>query len=319
MQSPNFDALQAAAQWFAVLSADHVDSDDLQRWQLWMNASAQHRDAWRQVEAISQRLQSMPGGIAARTALRMPGKPRRAFLRNTSLALFGLVVGWQVWRQPDVQRYAAAWGAKHRTGVGSTKLAELADGSRLWLNTDSAADDYYTEDLRLIQLHAGEIMVHTAPDLPRYQRPFVVDAVHGRMRALGTKFMVRLHDNWSELSVFEGAVEVTTPFGKTRVIAAGEHARVQADGVTQLSPSSEHATSWVNGVLTADGMRLDNFLNELGRYRHGYLGCVPEVAHLRLTGIYPLADTDKVLQAVEESLPVHVSRPLPWWVTVGAR
>ena len=43
------------------------------------------------------------------------------------------------------------------------------------------------------------------------------------------------------------------------------------------------------------------------------------MAHLRLTGSYPLADTDRILTALAATLPVQVRRVLPsWWMTVEA-
>ncbi|MNT95312.1 fec operon regulator FecR [compost metagenome] len=66
-------------------------------------------------------------------------------------------------------------------------------------------------------------------------------------------------------------------------------------------------------------MRLDAFLRELSRHRPGHLGCDPAIADLRLDGVFPLADTDRVLAMVAQTLPVDVRRTTDWWVTVRAR
>jgi len=63
-------------------------------------------------------------------------------------------------------------------------------------------------------------------------------------------------------------------------------------------------------------MRLGDFVATLARYRRGHLGCNPAVADLLLTGSYPLDDLDRILAALEKSLPVRVHRVMPWWVTV---
>ncbi|MNR53138.1 fec operon regulator FecR [compost metagenome] len=76
---------------------------------------------------------------------------------------------------------------------------------------------------------------------------------------------------------------------------------------------------WLQGVLYADGMRLADFLAELSRYRPGVIRCAPEVAGLRISGGFQLADTDYVLAMVQEILPVDVTLRTRWWVMVTPR
>ena len=66
-------------------------------------------------------------------------------------------------------------------------------------------------------------------------------------------------------------------------------------------------------------MRLGHFIAELSRYRPGLLRCASEVAELRISGVYPLADSDAVLDALTQSLPVSINRRSRYWVTVSAR
>ena len=66
-------------------------------------------------------------------------------------------------------------------------------------------------------------------------------------------------------------------------------------------------------------MPLGQFLDELARHRPGVLRCDPTVAELPLTGVFPLADTDRVLAALQQSLPVDVQRVTRYWVTVRPR
>ena len=54
--------------------------------------------------------------------------------------------------------------------------------------------------------------------------------------------------------------------------------------------------------------RLGDLVHELGRYRRGHLGVAPEVADLRITGSFPLHDTDKALSALLPTLPVQIER-----------
>ena len=55
------------------------------------------------------------------------------------------------------------------------------------------------------------------------------------------------------------------------------------------------------------------------RYRPGLIVCHPAIADLRLSGVFPVADTDKVLAALANSLPVQVRTRTRFWVTVEPR
>lgn len=67
--------------------------------------------------------------------------------------------------------------------------------------------------------------------------------------------------------------------------------------------------------MTRD-MRLADFVSEVGRYRPGYLGCAAEIGDLRLSGVFRLEDTDKLLAIVAQTLPVQVRYRTRWWVSL---
>ncbi len=72
----------------------------------------------------------------------------------------------------------------------------------------------------------------------------------------------------------------------------------------------------VEAMVEVDDWSLAALVAELGRYRPGLLTCTATVAQLRVVGSYPLADTDRALAALADSLPVRVERRLPWWVQI---
>jgi transmembrane sensor len=43
------------------------------------------------------------------------------------------------------------------------------------------------------------------------------------------------------------------------------------------------------------------------------------VADLRITGSFPLKDTNLALNALLPTLPVQIEQHTPWWVTVAAK
>ncbi|MCV2216357.1 FecR domain-containing protein [Thauera sp. Sel9] len=322
---PDYASLQQAAEWFAVLSSGTATEQQRQYWQSWLDARVEHRNAWARVEGINQRLDTLGTAMDQHTAAStLQTATKTVRMRRRSLgtlgALFALLIGGKlIHGLPPVRHTLAAWRADYRTGIGEQFSTELADGSHLWLDTDSAADVHYDGQLRRIILHGGALLVRTAPDTAR--RPLVVDTRHGRLLALGTWFSVRHNDGHIHLSVFEGTVEIqpANPGAATQRVATGQQASFTHDASGPLQPLAQPRPQWQDGLLIADEMPLADFLAELGRYRRGHLGCAPEVAHLKVVGAYPLHDTDRALELLATALPLRIRRTLPWWVTLEAR
>jgi transmembrane sensor len=213
----------------------------------------------------------------------------------------------------------AAWQADLRTGVGERRESTLEDGSTVALNTDTAIEMRFGGAERRLKLHRGELMVVTGADASAAQpRPFVVETVHGELRPRGTRFTVRVRGDGSQIAVFEGAVAVQPrrAAASAVLLSAGEQARFTREAVGARLAADEADTAWTDGMLVASGMRLDDFLAELARHRPGVLRCDPDVAHLRVSGTYPLADTDRVLALLVTTLPVTLETHTRWWVRV---
>jgi len=315
---PSFRQLQQAAEWFATLRADDASEADRLRWRQWLAQDEHHRAAWQRVEAVNAEFKLLSPAIDHRV-LSPHGRNRRRAIKTLAWVAAGVGVAGALGQSGQLRDYVAALHAQYRTGVGQTRQQQLADGSMLWLNTASAADVDFDLNWRRILLHRGELMIQTAHDAHSPARPLVVDVRAGRLQALGTRFMVRLVEGATLLTVLQGQVRITpTGMAAPVVVQAGARVRFTADLIEAPQPADDSMAAWSKNLLIADGMRLDDFLAELGRYRHDYLGCAPQVAALRLVGVYPLADTDRVLQALEATLPVRVHRILPWWVSVDA-
>ncbi|MYM22730.1 DUF4880 domain-containing protein [Duganella sp. FT135W] len=311
--SQEFSVLEQAAEWFAILSASDATPAERTAWQRWLDAAPEHRAAWQRVERIHSQLQSLPGA-PARAAL-VAGPRRRRAIKSLLLLCAGVGMGTVVARHEESRRYVAALNAQHRTAVGVVAALPLPDRTQAWLNTDSAADLAYDDNQRLIVLRRGEVLLHSGPDMVTPSRPLVVEARGVRLRALGTRFSVRLTVQGTRLAVYDGAVEV----GAGSVVPAGSQVDIIDGRPGALRPVLEETSAWSRKLLVATQMRLGDFLQELGRYRNGYLACDPALADLRLVGSYPLGDTDRALDMLQATLPVRVKRTLSWWVTVTPR
>lgn len=323
-RSADYAILQEAAEWFAVLRGDDAGPADQQAWERWHARSAAHRAAWRRVEAVSAEFRHLPGE-PARQALddagpRNSDAARRSLVKGLLALCLTTGMGGTVLLRRDARSWVAGLNAAETTPVGAIRQLALADGTQLWLNTATSLDIDYGPTVRRIDLHGGEIYIASGRDRQQQARPLVVDTVHGRLRALGTRFSVQPQGARTLLAVYEGSVEVAPRDGGTpRIVPAGQQIRFGDGDIGLPFAADPNAAAWIDYRLQPEQMRLDDFLAQLSRYRRGHLSCAPEVAHLRLVGSYPLADTDRILAALEATLPVKIRRLHDWWVTVEAQ
>ncbi|MBS7777567.1 FecR domain-containing protein [Acidovorax sp. CCYZU-2555] len=320
---PSHAALEQAAEWYACLRDGRAGAAERAAWSHWRDAAEEHATAWRYVEEISRTFEPVQTLSNARTtadqltAAHDRLRSRRRLLAGVALLASGGFAGMLAWRQTGLPGELLAWGADHRTRVGEQRTITLADGSRLWLNTATAIDVRFTADTRRIVLHTGEIFLQTARDAAR---PLVVDTPQGRMRALGTRFNVRLDGPRTQLAVYEGAVEIrTADSGATAVVAAGRQAGFTAAQIEPAAAADLAREAWTQGTLVADNIPLGEVLRELRRYRRGHLGVADEVAGLTVYGNLPIHDTDRVLAMLASALPIRIAQPLPWWTSIEAR
>lgn len=320
--------LDEAAEWLMRLHDSGATDADRAACERWRQADPQHALAWERAERLLGKLGGLPAALAM-PALDRPRShraQRRAAVARLAALLAVAPAGWLAWQA----WYAAdqrGWGADLRTATGERRTEHLADGSRLLLDTASAVDIRFDGALRLLTLRQGAISIETAADTATPHRPFVVDTAHGRLRALGTRFTVRQEGERADggpvrLAVTEGAVEVTLrgAASPALVVQAGQQTVLRAGEVTSPQPLQPEATAWTHGMLMADAMPLAAFCAELSRYRPGLLQCAPEVRALRVSGSFPLGDTDRTLTMLASTYPVDVqTRMRGYWITVVAR
>lgn len=305
--------LHEAAVWLATLHSGQADEADRQGLRQWRGLSEEHERAWGRAEQLAAALGGIPSGLGLPTLQRAQTNSRRAALRTLALLLSAGPAGWLAYRaapRPD-------WTADERTAVGQRRERMLPDGSRLTLNTDSAVDLRFDATQRLVRLRHGEIHIETAADAAH--RPFLVQTEHGRLRALGTRFTVRQFEQRSRVAVRDGAVEISPARrSETLIVEAGWQANFDERSAEVPSVLRIASEAWLSGVLVANDERLADFVAELSRYRRGILRCDPEVADLRISGAYQVADPERVLALVEKTFPVRVERS-HWWTVLRAR
>lgn len=308
-----------AVHWLVLLQGEHVTQEMRDAWQAWRSEKPEHERAWRRVETFLSGLRTLPPAAAHEVlgAVRAPDKGRRRAVKLMAIMVAAGGAWLMVERVP-----AREWLADYRTGTGERRTVVLDDGTRLVLNARSAVDVRFDANQRLIALLEGEILIETAPDPQTVARPFYVQTAQGCLQALGTRFSVHQRAANIQVGVFEGAVRIRPTDARDRdyVVQAGQQTRFSRDGAAMpLTEVDEQSTAWTGGMLVAREMRLDDFLDALAPYRNGSLGCDPAIAALQVSGIYPLADTDRVLDMLQRTLPVEIHTLTRYWVRLTPR
>ncbi|WP_454726976.1 MULTISPECIES: DUF4880 domain-containing protein [Cupriavidus] len=319
--APDPAVIREAAGWLVCLHSGEASLADHEAFERWRRASPEHEQAWQRAEKLSAKFSAIAPALGVPVLTRRRAIHRRAVVK--ALAILGVAApaGWL-----GTRLWQGEAGEVYRAAVGGHRRVALADRSVVQLNTATEVAVRYAEAARVLQLRQGEIYIETAADIQRPPRPFLVETRQGRLRALGTRFVVRelTQDgmDMTALTVLEHRVEITLKSnGASRIVGAGETALFSDRAFAAAAPGqpSAAAPGWTRGMLQADNMRLDALLQDLARYRPGIIRCEPDVAGLRVSGVFVLGDTDHILDIIGETLPVRIVRRTAYWVTVAAR
>lgn len=316
-----------AADWFARLhepaSGQPSELQVLRRdWQAWRQRSPAHQQAWQAVEAVWGQFEPLPAALAGSTlslaAQRM--QARRRALKRGAAGLLG--VGGLAWL--DWQELAAGLGLAGKplqTARGEQRDLQLADGSRLFLNTASRVDARQAEaegPLHL-RLRLGELCWQAAGRQAR-EPALVLQSAGLRVQPrAGSRLAMRSLGGHEWLSVFAGEVELRLKSGEPYRLQAGQSLHLGATGQAEFGRALALHEAWTRGLLVAENMRLAELLGELMRYRSGWLDCAAELLDLRVVGSFPCLDPQAALQALLAILPLRLAQPLPGWTRLLPR
>lgn len=321
------DIMQQAARWHVQLHSDEATAADRAAFEQWRGQKPEHAGAYQRVENFWRRfdgLEAAPAMAALQNAMQAVSRQSRRIkpmAGSVVLLVLTIAAGWGALQTTP----ARCLLAEYQSSVGQQRVVELADHSRLTLNTDTALDVDYSGGQRHVILYQGEVMVEVAKD-PAH--PFIVETRQGTARALGTQFVVKRTSDVTDVAVIESVVEACAAAGFFR---RGEKScvRLHAGEGTRLMPGDipvphsvdiDSVAGWQNSLLVVDNAPLAEVLAEIERYRQGRIHYDPDkIAGLRVSGVLPLNDTDRALESLTRLLPVRVDRYTALLVVVHPR
>ncbi|GAB7531313.1 FecR family protein [Pseudomonas sp. 3A(2025)] len=302
-------AVAEAIEWLALQRSGAMTAAERQHFEQWLHTNPDNHLAWQRLEQrIGQAFSEVPE--RSHDMLNRAGASRRHLLRG-ALGITGLgVSAWWLQRQGLLPMT----GSDLQTAVAQRKPFILADGSRVLLNARSRVDLAFDAQQRTLILHEGALNVEVAADP---NRPLVVRTPFGEARALGTRFSVALGEQAAQVWVQSSRVQASVPGGIALELRAGQGAWLDGRHVQRLDPAQARAAAWEDGVLEVHDRALGEVIQALRPYRHGWLRITDDAAALRVSGVFPLDDSEQALRSLQEVLPIRVQQPFGWWTQLS--
>ncbi|MEQ1635725.1 MAG: FecR family protein [Methylococcales bacterium] len=303
--SPNQLTIQEqATAWWVRLDNGDVSREERAAFLHWQNAHPAHRAAfaevcqlWGELDALKPQLAAAPKPIPSTEKKTLwQWRYGVGFLATACLLLLLF------------NPLAILFRADFTTGIGETRQITLADGSMVYLNSDSALAVKLTPSLRQLNLLKGEALFMVSPDRAR---PFSVQAGQGSTTALGTAFNIRHLTAGAEITVTEHSVAVAVNAGSPTIVSEGQRlSYADATGISLPTKADVHsATAWQRGKLVFQNQPLGEVISELNRYHHGLLRITDAgIADRRVNGVFNIDQPMTVINTLEKSLHLHSTR-----------
>jgi transmembrane sensor len=310
--------LAEASAWRVRLSEVGLDSSEA--FEIWLAGDPRNGHAWQDLQALWEHFEenaTSPEIMAARRdALHRARRQARKTIRwspgsvgiAASIAAMLLSAGVLVWahNRPEV----------YRTSIGERRMLTLADGSKITLDSASQVEVRLSKDARKLALREGQARFDVAHDV---QRPFSVRARDRTIVATGTTFDVDVLGPTVRVTLIEGHVVVldnrhddqsrSTSVGTSTMVEmhTGQQLVASTIGPPQItSVSLEKETAWESGQIIVDNETLISVAERISRYSSKPVVVIdPNIAQLRLSGVFNAGDIDTFVDTVTRYLPVE--------------
>ncbi|MDE2154371.1 MAG: FecR domain-containing protein [Xanthomonadaceae bacterium] len=310
------DAPLSAEEWLAHLLSPDNGADDSEVFERWRVADPEHAAAYAEAERIHRSAALLSDDPLLRAAARAArrdtahrrGSPqRRMWLLATGIAASVLLtIGLVRHGGGDTgmaQHYANA--------VGLPQTLQLADGTRLRLDAESALTVRLGPGQRVATLEHGRVEFTVAHDP---QRPFLVRAGNSTIRDIGTTFQVSRDEDGVTVGLLKGKVAVSGGSGSRRwssELKPAQQLHIDVSGVAgAIAPLDlAAAQGWTHGELAFRERRLDDLLGEMNRYSKTRLRLGdPSLAGLEVSGSFHAGDQDALAKALARGWQLRVVR-----------
>lgn len=310
-------AIEEAAQWFVRMSNQPISTDIQQSFQAWLKQSPMHEQAYQQTTQLWNDLKT-PAREAAKSGWHRKRERQSFSLRqfakwgSVTAAAVIVMTSAALWRDAGLIQRAFA---DYAVAPGTYSELTLSDGSRVYLDGDSAINTDFSEAERNVELIRGRAWF----DVTRNEnRPFNVTGGTASVHVLGTAFAVELEPEVTKVTVERGLVAVHSK-GKSDTVRleAGDSAAVTKDRIEQIRDGDAEARlAWRRGLIMMNQTPLKSVVQELGKYTGGRIILSnKELEDLPVSGVFQAQDPDAVFDALRSTLNLTVVR-VPGLMTI---
>ena len=342
-------AEREALHWSVRLAGRELGPEDRAAFSAWLDASPEHAEHLAAFDAVSATVERMPlrqvahlqavvaidgvirnanqasgsaprperlplvagSEVPAATAaspigsVAPPGDRLRRMVFGCLLAV-AIGAGWSAWQY---QRGLAQFSQSFSTHSGQQRDVTLPEGSRLGLDTATAAEVRFYRDRREVQLREGRVLFEVQKDAGR---PFIVHAGNARIQVVGTRFSVRytpsLGERAVQVGVIEGQVRVSGPDAAGQTLIARQALIVDADGRLQAAEATTDraVVAWRSGRLDFNDVPLSRVIAELRRYGVDSISVSEEAGRFPITVSVELTQLQGFVTSLPGVLPVKV-------------
>lgn len=298
---------EQALTWHVRLKDPIATKGDRAAFEAWMSADPRHREAYEEAGRLWASSLVPAQALGADGWYRAAPAPRRFSprLAFASIAILAVLSGVALWRDPGLLDRALA---DHSTAPGQHAEIVLADGTRAYLDGDSAISVSITPERREVVLRRGRAWFDVAhrPD-PTF-RVLAGDVV---ARDIGTAFSVERGAEVTLVTVEQGEVAVSLAGrpDETRLLT-GQRMRI-ANGVTRATETVDPGVelAWRRGLVVFDRAPLSAVVEQMDRMHAGrVLLRDRELGRLTLSGIFRADDQEAVLAALRTGLGLSTTR-----------
>jgi transmembrane sensor len=309
MSLKNQEIDSIAADWVTRRDLGALSPEEEATFQDWLSADARHLGAYGRAEAVLLRLERL--NLAALDEVPAESSDQSGWNRRRLMVVGGAAAGLAAGIGVALYWPESSPEKTYSTAIGQIREVVLADGSVVFLNTNTKIVVRFTDKLRDIALLQGEAQFDVAKNK---MRPFVVSAGGTRVRAVGTSFTVTvLPKRPIKVLVKEGVVELQRADAIT-AIPVRASANIQAiapEGapiVTVAVPEQKlvRDLAWQGGNIALDNQSLEYAADEFARYSEVRIVVDPAVSDRTITGLFASNDPVAFAKAAAVVLKLKV-------------
>ncbi|MFY3603805.1 FecR family protein [Achromobacter xylosoxidans] len=314
-------AREAAIAWRLCLSGGAATEADQRAFEAWFAASPLHQAAWQHLEAalgsalhaIDPRLLSASGAL--RRSLLRPQEAQRRRLNKLLLTAGGLVGGAVCLDRFLPLTHVAA---DYLTATGQRRTVALPDGAIMELDARSAASVDFSGGRRRVRLEAGAIVLKLADGAGAVggASPLRIETAQGAVLPRSGSVLVQCAEDRSQCVALTGQAGIVSVGGQQRLLAEGEGAWFDAHRIDPAQAAQTHAAAWQEGRIEVHDEPLQRVVDALARYRPGWIRVSAAASRLRVSGLFPLDDTERALEALRHTQPITLRRFGAWLVMI---